>query len=302
MRAALCSVVATLGLALGLAYASNGLAAEGVPEYRVGQAVIYPLVDVEGDMPLDIFATPEGQPASAPKDAPDFKIPAGIKAFAIKNGPEVFLVDTGTGGPDSPLVENLARAGLAPEDVTCILLTHMHYDHIGGLVKDGQAVFPKAKLKVSRLEREFWLSEQAKNEHPRSQANFELARQVMNIYADQASTFEFAAPVAPGFTALDATGHTPGHTAFLLESGGNSLLFWGDIVHGAALQFDDPELCARYDMDPAEAVIARRAMMELAKIKSIPVAGAHLPGNGIGRVEQRGSPDAYVYIPMEVPR
>jgi glyoxylase-like metal-dependent hydrolase (beta-lactamase superfamily II) len=178
--------------------------------------------------------------------------------------------------------------------VTLVLITHMHGDHIGGLLRDGQRAFPSARILSSRAERDFWIDLDSAARFPNRGGGFDMARRVFKAYSGSEETFEFGAVVAPGIRALDARGHTPGHTAFLLECGGESLLFWGDLAHAAALQFPRPDINASYDMDPAASAAARARFMEKAAAEKLTVAGSHLPFPGVGTVEKTG-PESYLY-------
>jgi glyoxylase-like metal-dependent hydrolase (beta-lactamase superfamily II) len=199
----------------------------------------------------------------------------------------VILVDAGYGGAgpgESLLADAMKKAGLAPEMVDLVLLTHMHGDHIAGLVENGRRVFPKAGVWASAPEADFWLSDKPGRGQ---KAHALLAQKVLAAYGtDFLPPFSFGQEVAPGITALDASGHTPGHTVFLLESGGQRLLIGGDLIHAAALQFPDPSASPTYDMDPVKAAEARKKYLEMAAKENIPLAGMHLPAPALGRVKQ----------------
>jgi glyoxylase-like metal-dependent hydrolase (beta-lactamase superfamily II) len=109
--------------------------------------------------------------------------------------------------------------------------------------------------------------------------------------------FSFGEKPVEGLTAKNAVGHTPGHTAFLLESGGEKLLFIGDLLHAAALQFPYPEMCASYDRDQSQAVISRRNILNEAADLNMPVAGAHIPHSGVGLVAKSGDGFAFTVVP-----
>ncbi len=119
-------------------------------------------------------------------------------------------------------------------------------------------------------------------------ARDELPRAMLAAYGDRLGTFEFGDEILPGFTAVEAVGHTPGHTAFSLKSGGQEILFVGDIVHAAALQFPEPDECAAYDRDKEQAVASRKRLLTLAAENNLPVAGAHIPFPGVGFVKTDG--------------
>ncbi len=266
-------------------------------KYTVGDALVISLPDTVRDMPVEIF---KGAPAEEIQKLAAGGIPSSIHAFLIKANGLIILADTGNGKADNPkswLLPKLAEAGVNPAEVTHVLLTHLHGDHVGGLAWEGKAAFPNAQVLVSAPEKDFWLSPDTLAKFPNRQANIDLIKKNFALYDGKVKTFAFNESPLPGIKALDASGHTPGHTAFLLESKGKSLLLWGDLVHGASLQFANPAICANFDMDPAKAVESRVKFMEMASRSKIPVAGAHLPPQAVGMVKAGSAKGAYTYTP-----
>ncbi len=201
-----------------------------------------------------------------------------VNCFIVKNGREVILFDTGTGG-GGLLPASLAAAGISPDAVDAVVITHFHGDHIGGLVRDGQAVFPRARLMVPRLEVE---------------ANPQAAMTFMAAYAGRLLTFEWNHPVADGVMAVDAHGHTPGHTVFLIDNNGrDKLMIAGDLVHFGAIQLPVPEVAVTYDSDPANAVASRKRLFDKAAGEGYAIASMHLPFPGFGTLRKEGT--GYVF-------
>ena len=264
-----------------------------VEAFTVGKATVWAIADSIGERDMALF--PNAAPALITKHVPSGKAPTATMVFVVKINDQIVLVDTGHGNASSQLVNGLTKVGIAPETVTLVLLTHLHSDHIGGLVKDDKMAFPHAKVMLSKPERDFWYSEEGMAAFPARKAGFESARRILNLYGDKVSTYAFGDTIIPSIVALDSTGHTPGQTCFLLESAGQKLVFWGDLVHAAALQFPRPELNASFDMDPSAAA-TRKRYMEQAAAEKLPVAGAHLPFPGISRVEA-GPDGGFVYKP-----
>lgn len=212
--------------------------------------------------------------------------PASVSVFLLRRGGRDILVDAGNGGRRGRMLATLKAAGIRPDAIGDILLTHLHGDHIGGLIDaDGAAVFPKATLHLSAPERDYWQAQPGRNGT--------LARKVLAAYAGRVKTFAFGEAPLPGVTALDAAGHTPGHTAYETET----LLIVGDLLHAAAVQFPRPEISSTYDVDPAQAAATRRRLCERAAASGKPIAGMHLPYPGLGTVAKDGEGFRYVPAP-----
>ena len=272
-----------------VACSSSAFAAETTvftKTYTFGDAVVLAIADATSERDLDVF--PNLDPALAKQYTSTGKVPSAVMVYIVKTGAEVTLIDAGYGNASSLMPSAFDELGIAPEDITTVLVTHMHGDHIGGLLREGQKTFPKAQLLIGRVEHDFWLDEKSLSTFPDRKANFDLARRIVETYGDNLKLFDFEDAVVPGIRALDARGHTPGHTAFLLESGNEKLLFWGDLVHAALLQFPHPELNPRYDMIPEEAASTRKRFMEKAAGEKLPVAGSHMPFPSIINVQKDG--------------
>jgi len=284
-------------LMFGLISYSAAFAAEAqVREFTVGKATVWAIADAVNDREMSAF--PAADPEVISKYVPSGRTPAATMAFLIKIEDELILIDTGMGNPSgeraSRLPDGLKQIRVAPEEITMILITHMHGDHIGGMLREEKKAFPSARVLSAKVEYDFWLDEKSVEIFPERKAGFEMAGKLFDIYGSVAETFEFDAEVAPGITALDIRGHTPGHTAYLLESEGDKLLFWGDILHAAALQFPRPDINAQFDMNPEGAAAARVRILEKAAEEKLAVAGSHLPFPGIGTVE-KNSEGGYAY-------
>ncbi len=253
-------------------------------QYSVGKATVWAIADSVGERDVNVFAGADATVLA--KYVPSGKAPSATMTFLVKLGSDVILIDAGNGNDASQLLPGLEKAGVTPGQITLILVTHMHGDHIGGLVKDGARVFPAARILSSKVEYDFWLNPKHADLFPERKANFEQAQNIFRIYASASETFAFGSEVFPGIRALDSRGHTPGHTSFLLESDGEKIFFWGDVVHAAALQFPRPDLNARYDMNQTDAIASRAKSMEQAATEKLTIAGVHLPFPAVGTVEK----------------
>jgi glyoxylase-like metal-dependent hydrolase (beta-lactamase superfamily II) len=232
-------------------------------------------------------------------------VQTAVNAYLVHTGSNLILVDAGAAklfGPSLGFVlDNMRAAGYSPEQVDTILLTHMHGDHINGLVTaDGKAVFPNADVRVAKAEADFWLNDAIAAKAPKdAQPFFAMAKAGATPYiaANKWKTFEGNVDVLPGVKAVATAGHTPGHTSFMLSSGDQRLMIWGDLVHNYATQFVNPGIAIEFDTDPKKAVVTRRTqMIDAAKAKYW-VAGMHMPFPGIGHVRKDGA--VYNWVPVE---
>jgi len=225
-------------------------------------------------------------PEAVKKYMPDGGAPASVSSFVLFAGKDTVLFDTGNDG--EAWGKKLTDLGVKPENVTLILLTHMHGDHIGGLLQGDARRFPNAKVLAATSEYDHYL---LRERQPQG-AQF---GKIKAAYGQDFAKFNFDDEVFANslvkIKALDAVGHTPGHTVFLIEpkqAGEEKLLIIGDLLHAAALQFPVPEACASFDADKAKAVASRKRILDLAAQEKIPVGGMHLPPPSVGTVKKEG--------------
>ena len=176
----------------------------------------------------------------------------------------------------------------------------MHFDHVCGLANSGQPVFPNATVYAAEAEKAFWLSDENARAAPEgSRAFFEMAVSAIAPYIDKGAflTFKDHAEVLPGVQAIPTPDHTPGHTSFLLSSGQEKLLLWGDIVHSHAMQFAHPEVSNDFDSDQVQAVITRKAIFQKAAQERLLIGGDHLPFPGLGHM--KAEHQGYSWVPVE---
>ncbi len=233
------------------------------------------------------------------------KVQTAVNAFLVNAGGKLILVDTGAAKAFGPTLgfigDNLKAAGHSPEQVDMVLLTHLHPDHAAGLLgADGKPLFPNADVRVAQADHDFWLSEDIAAKAPDGfKPFFKMARDAAAPYqaAGRWKPFSGEVELAPGIKAVDAHGHTPGHTAYMVESKGRQLLIIGDAVHSHAVQFARPEVAIEFDSDKKKAVAARKQLFARAAKEKLALAGMHLPFPGLGHVRAEGK--GYAWVPVE---
>jgi glyoxylase-like metal-dependent hydrolase (beta-lactamase superfamily II) len=221
----------------------------------------------------------------------------------VNTGERLYLVDAGTAPGFAPglalLPEALAAAGLNPARVDMVVLTHLHVDHAGGLVRDGEPMFPNAQVVVADAEAAFWLDEAREAQAPDdAKPYFAIAQASLAPYGDRVTRLSpGAAGAVPGLEVTPLPGHTPGHTGYVVGEGADRLWLWGDVVHAASLQFARPDATLAFDVDPAGAAGSRRLALDRAAGDRLLVAGAHLPFPGLGHVARGPGGDGYRFVP-----
>jgi len=231
-------------------------------------------------------------------------VATAINAYVLETPTGTILVDGGAGDAFGPtagdLPAALEAAGIAPADIDLVFCTHLHPDHVGAFTRDGEARFASAELILHEAERAFWSDESnfaGADEQTRSFA--QLAQAALDAYGDRTRTVQDKAEIAPGLTARHLPGHTPGHTGVLVQSAGETLLLWGDIVHIGPIQFARPDVTIAFDVDPPTAAATRRTLLDEVATDRLLVAGAHVSFPSFGHVERRG--DGYGFAPARWP-
>ena len=234
--------------------------------------------------------------AGMPRD----KLTLSFTALAIDTGVGIVLIDTGmgeAGPPGTGMTEaNLRAASIAPGDVTTVIISHFHGDHISGLRRrDGSATYPNASVMVPAAEWEYWMDDARMQAAPEAQrGGFQAAR---NAFPDPQAVRRFAwgEEVLPGIKAIRASGHTPGMTAFEIASDGETLLYLADVTNNPLLFARHPEWQAMFDMAPEETVETRRRLLGRAADEGLCVFFFHAPFPGIATLVRQG--EGYEYLP-----
>lgn len=232
-------------------------------------------------------------------------VETSVNTFLVNTGSKLVLIDTGAAGLFGPtlgnLLTNLRAAGYQPEQVDEIYITHMHADHVGGLMAGTALAFPNAVLRIDKADTDFWLSTDKMNAAPEAaKGSFQGAMASVNPYvaAGKLKTFSGSTELVPGIHAQPAYGHTPGHTIYIVESKGERLELWGDLMHVAAVQFENPSVTIQFDSDSKAAAAARKAAYaEGAKSGSL-IGFAHVAFPGLGHLRAAPGGKGYVWIPL----
>lgn len=269
----------------------------GVYHRRLGDVLVTGLSDGYVDMGYTIFRNiPEEQIKDIlARDHRTSPPRISVNAFALRFGGRTYLIDCGSADIMGPtcgrLPANLAAAGIDPDSVNGVLLTHVHPDHSNGLteVATGNRLFPNAEVLVHEDEINHWFNDEmmAKAAERPRRRYFEAGRTQLKPYmaADRVRTFR-KGEVLPGVTAIPIPGHTPGHTAYVVSSGREALIVWGDTVHVPEIQVARPEVTMEFDSNPEAAATARQMIFDMVVSDDMLIGGMHLHFPGLGRMRR----------------
>lgn len=300
----------TMGLAtLGTAHAAAPMVKTSAPGFyrmMLGDFEVTALSDGTVNLPVDKLltnTTPAKTRKALARSFESAPLETSVNGYLINTGSKLVLIDTGAAKLFGPTLGNLAAnlkaAGYQPEQVDEIYITHMHPDHVGGLMDGEKMAFPNATVRADKHDADFWLSQANLDKAPAdSKGFFQGAMASLNPYvkAGKFSPFDGATDLVPGVKAMATHGHTPGHSTYVVESKGQKLVLWGDLVHVAAVQFDDPSVTIQFDADTKQAAAARkRAYADAAKGGYL-VAASHIAFPGVGHVRVSGK--AYTWVPV----
>lgn len=266
----------------------------GVYHRRIGDVLVTALSDGYLDAPFDVMrnvAPAEADEALKARFRPS-PPRISVNCFLIRSGGRTAIVDTGSGDTMGPtlgrLPEMMETAGVARADVDTVLLTHMHPDHSNGLTSpDGQRLFPAAQIVVGEADLRHWHDDaaMARADERQKVRYFQAARFQAAPYLDR--VVPAAGEVFPHVRAVPFPGHTPGHTGYLVESDGESLLIWGDICHVPDIQVPRPEVAMVFDSDPDAAAATRLRAFDMVASDGILITGMHLHFPGFSHLVRR---------------
>ena len=278
----------------GDAGAAEVAASQDVHAFQIGELQAWALRDGGITLPVDSEALPWSDRAAIARTLeaagdPVDAVNLSIQSLLVRDGERLVLVDAGAGGQmdtQNLLVSSLAAAGFQPGDVTDILISHAHGDHIGGLVSaDGNLVFPNAVIRMSAPE---WADLTATAEQAGAGA-------LVEAITPRVETFDPGAQITASITAMPLAGHTPGHSGYEIVSGEERLLYIGDAMHSAILSVRHPDWVNAWDTDSDAAVGSRVGLLEMGADHSLMIYGVHFPYPGLGRFQREGG--GFIWVP-----
>jgi glyoxylase-like metal-dependent hydrolase (beta-lactamase superfamily II) len=291
------AVVLTGVCAFGVVSCAKAPGVHVAKELSLGSVELKILVDARHERDASILVAPEN-PALLKNIPENFSMISDRCVLLARYKKEVVLFDTGLGSANGGmLLEALKEAGFAPNDITGIFITHLHGDHFGGLLHEGKPAFPKATVYLSEEEAGYFLRSDLSDIPERDRGRFEP----VNLLFDQLRGAGISVITFPSgsdltdyfgngnfsFKSLQAFGHTPGHTLYILGSQGKEFLFWGDILHVIDIQLAYPGISATYDMDTRLASSERSRILEYAAANGILVGGAHVIAPGVFTISKK---------------
>jgi glyoxylase-like metal-dependent hydrolase (beta-lactamase superfamily II) len=218
-----------------------------------------------------------------------------VNAFLVNTGERLVLLDAGGAkmlGPTAGRLQQcLAAAGVDAGQIDEVYITHMHGDHLHGIVTpEGGKMYPNATIRIAKPDMDFWANPEVEAKAPENQkGRFVPAKRAVAAYGDAIKPFTLGEQLSPGIKSVDASGHTPGHSCYMVESGDARLLAIGDTMHVAPVQFPKPDITVAFDWDQGRARAARLALFEQVVAERIPIAAVHLPFPGIGHLRKAAS-------------
>ncbi len=229
---------------------------------------------------------------------PTEKFVNGFSPTLIDTGSDIVLFDTGMGegGREAGaghLLEGLKAAGYTPDQVSVVVLTHMHGDHINGLMEGGAPAFKNARYVAGQVEFDFWKDE-ARVGTPAENGHKGVLKNVVPL-AEKMTFIGDGAEVVPGITGMAAFGHSPGHMVFKVESEGKGLVLTADTANHFVLSLQRPDWEVKFDMDKAKAAAARKTVFDMIATDRLPFVGYHMPFPAVGFIEKHEQ--GYRFVP-----
>ncbi len=273
----------------------------GIYRTQVGHLKITALLDGELSLGQDLL---KGVEAAEVEKLVGHREPVktAVNAFLVDTGKHRLLVDAGgvAAWGIGHLAERLRKAGVPPDSIDGVLLTHLHGDHIGGLLTaEGKRAFPRAQVRLAQAEHDYWLDPATELQLGESRKPaLQAIKAMVAVYQEAGAYRPFAASEAPfpGVTAIPTPGHTPGHTSYAFDGGKETFWAIGDVVHFGKVQFARPEATVTFDTDSPKAAVTRQGLWQCAAREKVVLGGAHLAFPGLGRLELR--PVGFAWVPL----
>ena len=284
----------------------------GYYRMMLGDFEITALSDGTAMLPVDKLltrTTPAKVNKALARSVLKLPVETSVNGFLINTGTKLVLIDTGAATLFGPtlgnLVANLKAAGYDPSQVDEVYITHMHADHVGGLMAGDKLAFPNAVVRADKRDADFWLSQANLDKAAKEDKSFfQGAMASLNPYiaAGKFKPFDGDTELVPGIRAVATRGHTPGHSCYIVESEGEALEVLGDLVHVAAVQFPDPSVTIKFDTDSKAAAVQRKKVFADAAKTGRWVAAAHVAFPGIGHIQSQVRGYAWIPANYSVPR
>lgn len=289
-----------LGSAPAAAKAPLAGASPAFRRFKLGDFEVTTLLEGAATRPLDAnFITnadlKDVQAVLAENHLATDKLTITFTPILVNTGSKLVLFDTGfadNGGPtNGKLGAQLAAAGVDPKDIDTVIISHFHGDHLQGLrAKAGSLVYPNAEIMVPEAEWAFWMDEGKFAAAPEGlKGAFQGVYRVLKPNAGDVKRFAWGSEISPGITAVDASGHTPGHTAFVIASGNARMMYVADLTNNPLLFARNPEWSAVFDMDAAKAVASRKRILDMAAAEKLQLSFYHANFPASGFVTKRGN-------------
>jgi glyoxylase-like metal-dependent hydrolase (beta-lactamase superfamily II) len=285
--------------------------APGFYRAMLGDFEVTVLSDGTTELPVDkLLKQPADKTVKAlAKSFEKSPLETSFNGFLINTGSKLILIDTGAASLFGPtlgkLASNLKAAGYQPEQVDEVYITHMHPDHVGGLAADGQLAFPNAVVRAGKADADYWLIQANMDKAPAEIKGFFQGAMVSvgpYVKANKFQPITQNGELAPGINAYITAGHTPGHVTYAVESKGQKLMLLGDLMHVAAVQFDDPSVTIAFDTDGKTAEAERKEAFAAAAKGGYLIGAAHLPFPALGHLRSSGKGYTFVPVNYSVPR
>lgn len=264
-----------------------------IAKTQVGDFEVVVLKDGETEFGNEIFPDiDEKRIAELLAKAGQSKIKSNFHAVLLRSASNCILVDAGAGdffGPSGgQFPEAIEEAGLVPDDVNTVVVTHLHPDHIGGMVNsDESVVFPNAEVLLSKLERDFWTDDSNFTGADSTALEWQkFAKTVLKAYNDQVTTVAMDGDIASGVSLIELAGHTVGHVGVRLESNQQQFIYTADILHSQDLQLADPRVSAVMDVDKSLAEKTRIRLLDMIATDRILFSGCHFLDCQLGYLER----------------